>query len=111
MVFEQVGGRRAPPRIHHQHFADKRLALRREVLGEVKLSEGDLPVEVFVVLAAERKLPTQHGEEEDSRGPDISRRAIVLLLADNLGAHVAGRSAENLQLDVLRRAAAEAKVY
>ena len=81
------------------------------MLGEIELTLGDLPVQVSVVRAAERELPAQHGEEEDARGPDISWRPIVLFLAHNFRAHVARCPTEDLELDVARRTAAEAKIY
>ena len=57
-----------------------------------------------------RETSTQTCEEEHAEGPDISGRPTILSLVNYFGCHVGWRSAENLDLLVIRHTGTEAKV-
>ena len=61
------------------------------------LSTLDLLVEVLFGDAPEWEGAGEHDVEEDAQGPHVDGLAVVLVLADDLRAHVAGRAAEDLQ--------------
>ena len=82
----------------------------RDVVGDRQLLLPNVVVELLVVLAAERELAAQEGEQKHAKGPDVGRRTRVLDLADDLGRHVGGRAAEDLHFALVRDASAEAEV-
>lgn len=74
------------------------------------VSLADLAVELFVCGTAVWELATEHGEQEDTYGPDVSWWPTVLCLAHNLRCHVRGCTAEDLDLFLVWNAGGEAKV-
>ena len=80
------------------------------MLGEAELPAGYLLIQVLVGGAPEGELTAKHRVEQDAGSPDISRWTNVFLLHDYLRAHIRWRTAEDLQLDITRRTAAEAEI-
>ena len=80
------------------------------MLRKSELSPRNLLIQVLIRGPAEWKLAAKHGVEEDAGGPDIGRRPNVLLLHDDLGAHVRRCPTEHLQFDIAGGTAAKAKI-
>ena len=70
----------------------------------------DPPVQLGIALALEREEPIEQAEQEDARGPDVGRGAVVLGAGDYLGGHVGGCAAEHLELTLRLVARREAEV-
>lgn len=80
------------------------------MLWIIKLAASYLLIQVFIVHSSEWELATEHSKKENSAGPDISWRSVILFFTHYLWAHIRGRSAENLQLHVSARATAEPEI-
>lgn len=77
-------------RINSYHFCQKMLSFRRDchAFREHVCATGNTPVKFFVCGASEGELSTEHGIEENSSWPYISRRTQIFSFLNNLWAHV-----------------------
>lgn len=70
----------------------------------------DIVVKFLVVRASEREFAAEERIEQDSQGPNISRRPRILNLAHDFGRHIRRSSTEDLDLTFMRDACRESKV-
>lgn len=64
-----------------------------DLIFHVVLRSFDLSVQLFHVVGFERHSAVKHGEQNDTRTPEISLEASVAFVFDNLGSNVCRRSA------------------
>ena len=73
-------------------------------------SSTNFPIKLFIVSSSEWKTATKHGIEKHTKSPNISRRACILYLRDDLRGHVAGCPTEDFDLAIIRNASTETKI-
>jgi len=104
--------RRCQPlvRVRLQNLINEVDALWGEPFGHLKLAAQDLLVQLGSRLVFEGQVARDHGEQNDTAGPDVHARAIVLQAVDHFRRRVTGRSARCLQHLVLLVGVAEAEI-
>ena len=80
------------------------------MIRNVQVPSHYLAVQLFVILAPVWELPAEECEEENTRGVDVSWWSAEFNFPDDLGGHVRGRSAEDLDLLLIRNACRETKI-
>ena len=80
------------------------------MLREAELPTGNLFIQILVGGAPEGELTAKHRVQKDASSPDISWWTNVFFLHNYLWAHVGRCPAEDLQLYIARRTAAEAEI-
>ena len=83
--------------VDNDELADHLLGLLGNWIGWILEDSSLYPhVELIFALASERKLACEHCIEKDAQRPQIDVLAIILVLLDNLWAHIRWRSTEDL---------------
>lgn len=80
------------------------------MIRESEILLPNVQVKLLIVGASKRKLATQEGEQENTKCPDIGRRARILNFTDDLWRHVGRSTTENLDLPLMGDAGGEAEV-
>mmetsp|Transcript_45313 Transcript_45313/g.89731 ORF Transcript_45313/g.89731 Transcript_45313/m.89731 type:complete len:205 (+) Transcript_45313:646-1260(+) len=97
IVCENLLNRWPSVHIRRKHANQKRPDNLAHEFGDAENASDNFPVQVTVILPAERKAAAQKGIEQHPHGPDICTEAGILLPGNNLWGHIRGRPAENLQ--------------
>lgn len=96
-LFQEGAGVHALGWVDNDELADHLLGLLGEWIGWVLEDSPLYPhVELIFALASERKLACEHCVEEDAQCPQIDVLAIILVLLDNLWAHIRWCPTEDL---------------
>jgi hypothetical protein len=96
-LFQEGAGAHALGRVNNDELADHLLGLLGEWIRWVLEDSPLYPhVELIFARASERELACEHCVEQDAQCPQIDALAIILVLPDNLWAHIRWRPTEDL---------------
>ena len=98
-------------RVGLQDFIDEVDALRGQALRHLKLTAEDFLVQLGRGFVFKGQVARDHREKNDTAGPDIDARAIVLQSVDHFGCCVAGRSTCRLKQLSLFVLVAQSEIY
>ena len=97
-------------RVCFQNFVDQVDTVGRESLRHLELATENFLVQLRSRLVFEGEVSGHHREEDDSTGPDVNARSMVLESVDHLRCCVAGRPTGCLKQLSLFVSVAEAKI-